>query len=106
MARLCHNQRKIASHFRKFTWLHFLAISGKAPPNSTPYSFRKKEVRSRRGGVGIDATSSVHFCTFTPNRTVFFAFANGTEWAGMIVSDLPVVLVVEDDQLIQQMILS
>src|SRR6185295_10312245 len=31
-----------------FTWLHFLAIFRKAPPNSTPYSFRKKEVGPRR----------------------------------------------------------
>src|SRR6201993_4649383 len=29
-----------------FTWLHFPAIFRKAPPNSTPYSFRKKEVRA------------------------------------------------------------
>src|SRR5260221_3148785 len=45
MAQLCHNKRKIAISFSQFTWLHFLAIFRKAPPNSTPYSFRKKEVR-------------------------------------------------------------
>src|SRR6202022_449067 len=33
-----------------FTWLHFRAIFRKAPPNSTPYSFRKKEVRTSRRG--------------------------------------------------------
>src|SRR5260221_1148409 len=47
MAQLCHNKCKIAISFSPFTWLHFLAIFRKAPPNSTPYSFRKKEVRSR-----------------------------------------------------------
>jgi hypothetical protein len=31
----------------QFTWLHFLAVFRKTPPNSTPYSFRKKEVRTR-----------------------------------------------------------
>src|SRR3974390_2514060 len=40
MARLCHKQAK-----KQFTWLHFWAAFRKAPPNSTPYSFRKKEVR-------------------------------------------------------------
>src|ERR1700722_18332108 len=45
MARLCHNQHKIAKPPSPFTWLHFSAIFRKAPSNSTPYSFRKKEVR-------------------------------------------------------------
>src|ERR1700730_17636297 len=47
MARLCHNQHEIATSLSPFTWLHFLAILRKAPPNSKPYRFRKKEVRLR-----------------------------------------------------------
>jgi hypothetical protein len=44
---MCHRKRKTASHFRYLHGYISLAIFRKAPPNSTPYRFREKEVRSR-----------------------------------------------------------
>src|SRR5258707_15463970 len=61
MARLCHKQRKIASHLRHLHGYISLAIFRKAPPNSTPYSFRKKEVGPNVGdggrSFGVDGAS-------------------------------------------------
>src|ERR1700675_5022253 len=70
MARLCHNQREIATSLSPFTWLHFLAIFRKAPPNSTPYSFRKKEVRSRLcgGNEKILRSTKAYGFEFTPKK--------------------------------------
>src|SRR3979490_2442976 len=53
MARMCHNNRKIASHFRYLHGYISLAIFRKAPPNSTSYSFREKEVRANGASFKI-----------------------------------------------------
>src|ERR1700688_5079300 len=45
MARMCRSKRKIARHFLHLHAYISLAIFRKAPPNSTPYRFREKEVR-------------------------------------------------------------
>jgi hypothetical protein len=42
MARLCHNQRKIASHFSPFTWLHFLAIFQKSATKFNALQFSQE----------------------------------------------------------------
>jgi hypothetical protein len=44
MAQLCHNQRKIASHFRHLHGYIFLAISGKRHQIQRPTVFARRKL--------------------------------------------------------------
>src|SRR6476620_9161408 len=64
MAPKCQNQRKIAIDFRHLHGYISLTIFRKAPPNSTPYSFRKKEVGFRKTRIYHPVSAR---CSYSPS---------------------------------------